>query len=195
MRGIAYAAALLAAQSGALLAPGGGAAPRRASLRRAPTARRVASTARGAAPTLRRATAPTLRRATALRAAGEGADPREGLEDPDTASLYASLRSRASEVESDGSKTVERWRTGGCTSSVRRRRAKVPRGSRRRRDVDIRVVTCRGDAAGATWMLRGSGRGNTAAASWIVRGDVSRRRVQRGYSVDRVAATPRPRAG
>ena len=52
--------------------------------------------------------------------------------------------------------------------------------------------TGRGDAAGASWIVRGPGRGDAAGASWIVRGRVAA--TPRGASQRRrVAASPRRR--
>lgn len=42
------------------------------------------------------------------------------------ASLYAELRQRQSGVEADAAQMIERWRTGGCSSSVAVARTPCP---------------------------------------------------------------------
>ena len=40
------------------------------------------------------------------------------IDSDEMASLYQELRARQSDVEADRAQTLERWRTGGCSSTV-----------------------------------------------------------------------------
>ena len=87
------------------------------------------------------------------------------------------------------------WKRVAATPRPRRGYARGEESRRRRgRDVDMRVDTCFGDAAVATWMFR-TGRGDAAAATWRVRKAKTSGRDARALGTTRCRATRRTSRG